>query len=214
MNSSYFNNQNNLSHIYNIENYVNNFNFNTSLYNNIMYNQYCENFNIKKKNLFEYICKINNCNKIFDTKTLLNNHKKTHKKDIYNLKFYKNDDLKFQIKLLCKVRNCNVFCYTISDFLNHRFIHNVGYTCLWKECGKIFYIKDLYIDHLDVHKIKKIIICPKQECGKCFSDKYIIFDHLNTHIDNKLLYTCPFKNCSAEINTKDNLINHVSTTHT
>ena len=152
--------------------------------------------NKKYKNLIHcYLCKIEDCQKIFKTNQELIEHRKTHT----------------QI-LLCPIEGCNKSFIDINNLRKHHKFHfptEKRYYCPFEGCGKCFSASYNLTIHYRIHIGKKPYKCEK--CGKGFFDKanykyHISSKHLN--INTKKLI-CQHKNCKHKSKSiKQRLMHH------
>ena len=152
--------------------------------------------NKKYKNLVHcYLCKVEDCQKLFKTNKELIEHKKTH------------------IKIhTCPFNNCNK---NFKDIVNlrkhykHHFPTEKRYYCPFEGCGKSFTASYNLTIHYRIHIDKKPYKC--QKCGKCFFDRanykyHITSKHIN--INSKKLI-CQHKNCNHRSKSiKQKLMHH------
>ena len=152
--------------------------------------------NKKYKNLVHcYLCKIDDCQKLFKTNQELVEHRKTHT----------------QIHI-CPIEGCNK---SFKDIINlrkhykHHFPTEKRYYCPFKGCGKSFTASYNLTIHYRIHIGKRPYKC--QKCGKCFFDRanykyHITSKHIN--INSKKLI-CQHINCNHKSKSiKQKLMHH------
>ena len=152
--------------------------------------------NKKYKNLIHcYLCKIEDCQKIFKTNQELIEHRKSHT----------------QIHT-CPIEGCNKSFKEITNLRKHHKHHfptEKRYFCPFEGCGKCFTASYNLTIHYRIHIGKKPYKC--QKCGKGFFDKanykyHISSKHLN--INTKKLI-CQHKNCKHKSKSiKQRLMHH------
>ena len=152
--------------------------------------------NKKYKNLIHcYLCKIEDCQKIFKTNQELIEHRKTHTQ-IHS----------------CPIEGCNKSFKDITNLRKHHKDHfptEKRYFCPFEGCGKCFTASYNLTIHYRIHIGKKPYKC--QKCGKGFFDKanykyHISSKHLN--INTKKLM-CQHRNCKHKSKSiKQRLMHH------
>ena len=150
----------------------------------------------KLKNcLNSYICSIDDCQQLFQSRQELIEHQKTH------IKIHK-----------CPLRNCNKSFKEIINLRKHykqHFPTEKRYVCPHEGCGKSFTTSYNLTIHYRIHIAKKPYKCNK--CEKVFFDKdnykyHITSKHVN-NITQKLI--CQHKDCKHKSQTiKQKLMHH------
>ena len=148
------------------------------------------------KNLVEcYLCKVEDCQILFETKGELNEHKKAHSQlykckfancektfmKIINLRKHSKVHFKSKRRYYCPYEGCNKsFTASYSLTLHYR-IHTgiTPYKC--EKCEKKFFDRANYQYHVNnMHKKIRInkLICPHKSCGhKSKSIKQLLMHH-------------------------------------
>ena len=154
--------------------------------------------NKKYKNLVNcYVCKVEDCQKLFKINQELIEHKKTHTK-IYN----------------CPLNSCNKSFKEIINLrkhYKHHFPTKKKYYCPFDGCGKSFTASYNLTIHYRIHIGKKPYKC--QKCGKCFFYRGNYKYHINSkHINiNSKKLICQHKNCNHKSKSiKQKLMHHDS----
>ena len=152
--------------------------------------------NKKNKNLINcYLCKIEDCQKIFETYKEKAEHEKTH------------------IKIhVCPIDGCNKSYKDIINLKKHLKFHfptEKRYFCPFEGCGKCFTASYNLKIHYRIHICKMPYECKK--CGRKFFDKanykyHNKYKHIN--ISSEKL-TCQHRNCNHRSKTiKQKLMHH------
>ena len=152
--------------------------------------------NKKYKNLVHcYLCKIDDCQKLFKTNQELVEHRKTHK-EIH----------------ICRVEGCGKSFKDIINLRKHYKYHfptEKKYYCPFEGCGKSFTASYNLTIHYRIHIGKQPYKC--QKCGKCFFDRANYKYHLDSkHINiNSKKLICQHKNCGHKSKSiKQKLMHH------
>ena len=139
--------------------------------------------NKKYKNLVHcYVCKIEDCQKLFKTYKELIEHKKEH------IKIF-----------ICPIDGCNKNFNDIINLrkhLKHHFPSKKKYYCPFKGCGKSFTASYNLNIHYRIHIGNKPYKCLK--CGQSFFDRANYKYHLSTkHVNvNLKKLACQHQNCN------------------
>ena len=147
------------------------------------------------KNLVEcYLCKVEDCQILFETKEELNEHKKTHSQ-LYKCNFPGCE------KSFVKIINLRKHCK--CHFKNKR-----RYFCPFEGCDKSFTASYSLTLHYRIHTGNTPYKCEK--CGKKFFDRANFQYHVNNMhrkiISNKLI--CQHKNCGHKSKSIKQLLMH------
>jgi uncharacterized Zn-finger protein len=152
--------------------------------------------NKKYKNLVHcYLCKIDDCQKLFKTNQELIEHRKTHT----------------QLHI-CPMEGCGKSFKEIINLrkhYKHHFPTEKRYYCPFEGCGKSFTASYNLTIHYRIHIGKQPYKC--QKCGKCFFDRANYKYHLTSkHINiNSKKLICQHKNCEHKSKSiKQKLMHH------
>jgi uncharacterized Zn-finger protein len=152
--------------------------------------------NKKYKNLVHcYLCKIDDCQKLFKTNQELIEHRKTHT----------------QLHI-CPMEGCGKSFKEIINLrkhYKHHFRTEKRYYCPFEGCGKSFTASYNLTIHYRIHIGKQPYKC--QKCGKCFFDRANYKYHLTSkHINiNSKKLICQHKNCEHKSKSiKQKLMHH------
>ena len=164
--------------------------------NKINHPTFAISLNKKYKNLIHcYLCRIEDCQKLFITNQELIEHRKTHT----------------QINE-CPVEGCNKSFKDIINLRKHYKYHfptQKRYICPFEGCGKCFTASYNLTIHYRIHIGKKPYKC--QKCGKGFFDKANYRYHISSkhqNINSKQLI-CQHKNCKHKSKSiKQRLMHH------
>jgi uncharacterized C2H2 Zn-finger protein len=148
------------------------------------------------KNLVEcYLCKVEDCQILFETKEELNEHKKTAHTELYKCNFPHCE------KSFMKIINLRKHCK--CHFKNKR-----RYFCPYEGCDKSFTASYSLTLHYRIHTGNTPYKCEK--CGKKFFDRANYQYHVNNMhkkiISNKLI--CQHKNCGHKSKSIKQLLMH------
>ena len=164
--------------------------------NKINHPTFATSINKKYKNLIHcYLCKIEDCQKIFKTNQELIEHRKTHT----------------QIHT-CPLEGCNKSFKDITNLRKHHKHHfptEKRYYCPFEGCGKCFTASYNLTIHYRIHIGKKPYKC--QKCGKGFFDKANYKYHISSkHINiNTKKLICQHINCKHKSKSiKQRLMHH------
>ena len=164
--------------------------------NRINHPTFCISKNKRYKNLcLCYVCKTEDCQKIFKTNQELIEHIKTH------IQIY-----------TCPIEGCNKSFQDITNLRKHHKYHfptEKKYYCPFEGCGKCFTASYNLTIHYRIHMGKKPYKCEK--CGKGFFDKANYKYHLSSkHINiNTKKLMCQHKNCKHKSKSiKQRLMHH------
>ena len=152
--------------------------------------------NKKLKNLVHcFVCNIDDCQQIFQSKQELFEHQKTH-----------------IIIHTCPINNCNKsFKYLINlrKHYKQHFPKEKKYMCPFEGCGKSFTASYNLTIHYRIHIGNKPYKCNK--CEKCFFDRANYKYHISSkHINiNSKKLICHHKNCNHKSKSiKQQLMHH------
>ena len=162
----------------------------------IIHPTFATSINKKYKNLIHcYLCKIEDCQKIFKTNQELIEHRKTHT-EIH----------------ICPIEGCSKSFKDLTNLRKHHKHHfptEKRYYCPFEGCGKCFTASYNLTIHYRIHIGKKPYKC--DNCGKGFFDKANYKYHISTkHISiNTKKLICQHKNCQhISKSIKQRLMHH------
>jgi predicted transcriptional regulator len=150
------------------------------------YKKRLEKSQIEKRNLFEFKCRISNCQEKFSTEKALNRHIETSK-DIEHNHFLYND-INYNDWIECKI--CGYRKMIITDHL--RLAHSLGSEEYKQKYNAEIFTKNYYENQLKAFSIagteaprkekEKTFECPVSICKQKFSTEYGLEHHIeNTH---------------------------------
>ena len=114
----------------------------------------------------QFVCRINDCNKRFKTKSQLNSHTQIH-----------SSEKPF------KCTECDKRFKRLQNLNGHKLIHSElkQFKCNYNNCGKRFRLKSDLTKHIDRHNGIKRYKCFHNNCDKSF----VTSTELKSHINNK-----------------------------
>lgn len=114
-----------------------------------------------------------------------------------------------QRKYTCMFENCGKIFYDSTSFRKHQQTHGEKhYVCPIEGCGKKFLDNSKLKRHQLVHSGEKNYIC--DICGKRFSLDFNLKTHYRTHTGEKP-YKCPYPGCQRKFTQSSNLTAHEKT---
>ena len=113
----------------------------------------------------QFIC--NQCNKVFNHNTSLNQHKR-----------YVHSNVR---QFVCRINDCNKRFKTKSYFNSHKQIHSTEQFNKCTECDKRFTNSSDLNKHKLIHSGIKPFKCNVNDCDKRFRQKVHLNEHMNRH---------------------------------
>jgi hypothetical protein len=138
-------------------------------------------------------CGINNCESVFESRSLLTKHLKEHK----------NSNNKYE----CNYKNCTFTTVCTKRMQIHAITHSIDTTfvCGIINCRETFVSQKMLNQHRETHKIDGKYMCDVDSCKYSTKDATSFQNHRITHLETR-----PFKcdDCSFTSNTQQGLDRH------